>query len=224
MTRSPTGCGTRLGAGLRRIAYFVVPSAAAFLAFGDVIAAALFETGQFSRDDSRYVWALLAGSSRRTARHRRRGDSIPRRSTRCTTRERRSASPSLAWRWGSAVGALLALYAPRVLGIAPRWGAAGITIASGLGAWLELALLRSALRRAARNSAASHGRGAATLGAVPRWRRWLAWGVKLLVGAAHPWVVAALVLGTFAVAYVVITTIANVDEARALLARASRSR
>ena len=32
----------RLGAGLRQIAFFVVPSAAAFLALGDVIAAALF--------------------------------------------------------------------------------------------------------------------------------------------------------------------------------------
>ena len=34
----------RLNSGLRQIAYFVVPSAVAFLALGDVIAAALFQT------------------------------------------------------------------------------------------------------------------------------------------------------------------------------------
>jgi len=44
----------RLDAGLRQIAFFVVPSAVAFLALGDVIAAALLQTGRFSHDDA--VW------------------------------------------------------------------------------------------------------------------------------------------------------------------------
>ena len=38
----------RLDAGLRQIAFFVVPSAVAFLALGDVIAAALLQTGRFT--------------------------------------------------------------------------------------------------------------------------------------------------------------------------------
>ena len=38
----------RLGAGLRQIAFFIVPSAMAFLALGDVVAAALMETGRFT--------------------------------------------------------------------------------------------------------------------------------------------------------------------------------
>src|SRR5581483_5192061 len=41
----------RLDAGLRQIAFFVVPSAMAFLALGDVLAAALFETGRFKHGD-----------------------------------------------------------------------------------------------------------------------------------------------------------------------------
>ena len=53
----------RLDAGLRRIAFFVVPSAMAFLALGDVIAAALLETGRFAHADSVYVWGILAGSA-----------------------------------------------------------------------------------------------------------------------------------------------------------------
>src|SRR5204862_2875581 len=53
----------RLNSGLRRIAFFVVPSAMAFLALGDVIAAALFQTGRFTHQDAIYVWAILAGSA-----------------------------------------------------------------------------------------------------------------------------------------------------------------
>ena len=53
----------RLQDGLRRIAFFVVPSAIAFLALGDVIAAALLQTGRFRSEDAVYVWGILAGSA-----------------------------------------------------------------------------------------------------------------------------------------------------------------
>ena len=53
----------RLNTGLRHIAFFVVPSAVGFLALGDVVAAALFQTGRFTYADAVYVWAVLAGSS-----------------------------------------------------------------------------------------------------------------------------------------------------------------
>ena len=42
----------RLNAGLRQIAFFIVPSAMAFLALGGVIAALLFQIGKFTRQDS----------------------------------------------------------------------------------------------------------------------------------------------------------------------------
>src|SRR6185295_1527592 len=45
----------RLNAGLRQIAFFIVPSAMGFLALGDVIAAGLFQTGKFQAADSIYV-------------------------------------------------------------------------------------------------------------------------------------------------------------------------
>src|SRR5262249_27352820 len=53
----------RLNAGLRPISFFVIPSAVGFLTLGDVIAAAILQTGRFSRTDSIYVWGILAGSS-----------------------------------------------------------------------------------------------------------------------------------------------------------------
>ena len=53
----------RLAKGLARIAFFIVPSAVAFLLLGDVIAAALYQSGRFNHDNAIYVWAILAGSS-----------------------------------------------------------------------------------------------------------------------------------------------------------------
>ncbi len=53
----------RINSGLRQIAFFVVPSAVAFLTLGDVVAAAMFQTGRFTYNDAVYVWAILAGFS-----------------------------------------------------------------------------------------------------------------------------------------------------------------
>ena len=53
----------RLDAGLGQIAFFVVPSAMALLALGDVVTAALYQTGKFTHNDSVYVWGILAGSA-----------------------------------------------------------------------------------------------------------------------------------------------------------------
>jgi hypothetical protein len=53
----------RLGSGLRKIAFFVVPSAMVLLALGHVVAGAIYQTGQFRREDTLYVWGILAGSA-----------------------------------------------------------------------------------------------------------------------------------------------------------------
>lgn len=55
--------GVKLAAGIRRMAFFVVPSAVAFVVLGDVVAATLFQTGHFGGSDSRFVWFILAGSA-----------------------------------------------------------------------------------------------------------------------------------------------------------------
>ncbi|HEY0351297.1 MAG TPA: murein biosynthesis integral membrane protein MurJ, partial [Gemmatimonadales bacterium] len=54
---------TRLERGLRQIALFVIPSAMAFLALGDVITGALYQSGEFTRATTVYVWGILAGSA-----------------------------------------------------------------------------------------------------------------------------------------------------------------
>ena len=87
----------RLDGGLRQIAFFVVPSAMAFLALGDVVAGALYQSGAFTRAMTVYVWGILAappsGCSPRPW-----AGSTPRPTTRCATPGRRSASPCSASR------------------------------------------------------------------------------------------------------------------------------
>ncbi|HYK09398.1 MAG TPA: murein biosynthesis integral membrane protein MurJ [Gemmatimonadales bacterium] len=51
---------TRVAMGFRRIAYFVLPSAVAFMALGTVLAAAIFQTGRFAARDSQLVGLVLA--------------------------------------------------------------------------------------------------------------------------------------------------------------------
>jgi putative peptidoglycan lipid II flippase len=213
--------GARLHAGLRRIAYFIVPSAVAFLAFGDVIAAALFETGEFSRKDSIYVWALLAGSAvGLLASTMARLYSSAFYALHDTRTPLRFATVRVLL--GMGVGALLALYAPSSLGIAARWGAAGITIASGLAGWVEYTLLRSALRSRL-GIRPGMTRFTLSLWAIGVLAALLAWGVKLLLPAAHPWLMAGLVLGTFGVVYLATTAVAGIEEARALIGRIGRT-
>ena len=50
----------RLSVGFRRIAFFVVPSAFAFVGLGNVLIAALFQTGRFGASDTRRVAGVLA--------------------------------------------------------------------------------------------------------------------------------------------------------------------
>lgn len=52
----------RLEAGLLRMAFFVVPSAVAFLFLGDLLCGVLLESGRFTAKDSRLGWYVLLGS------------------------------------------------------------------------------------------------------------------------------------------------------------------
>ncbi len=94
---------TRLERGLRRIAFFVLPSGIAFIALGDIVAGALFQTGRFTHADTMYVWGILAGSAVGLLASTL-GRLYARRITRCATRVRRSGSRRFAscsrWCWG----------------------------------------------------------------------------------------------------------------------------
>lgn len=134
----------RLNAALRQVAFLVVPSAAAFLALGDTIAAALFETGRFTAADTKLVWGILAGSAVGLL---------------ASTMGRVYASTSYALQdsktplrcamvrvlLATSLGYVGAMQLPRLLGVPEIWGAAGLTVSGSLAAWVEVILLRRAL-------------------------------------------------------------------------------
>jgi putative peptidoglycan lipid II flippase len=136
----------RLDAGLARIAFYIVPSAIAFLALGDVLSSLLFESGRFTRRDTIWVWQVLAGSTiGLLAATWGRLYSSTFYALQDTRTPLRFAIIRVAI--NLALGALLAVYVPRALGIDPRTGVAGLTAASGIAAWVEFYLLRRALTR-----------------------------------------------------------------------------
>ena len=179
----------RLEAGLRQIAFFVVPSAVAFLALGDVIAAALLQTGRFGPADAVYVWAILAGAS---------VGLLP------STLGRLYSSAYYALRdtrtplryalvrvlLGTVMGYLFAIPLPRWLGIPGMWGAAGLALAAGLVGWVEMLLLRHTLNaRIGRTGLPIHY--LATLWAAAIAGGAVAWAVKLSMPSLNPVVAAA---------------------------------
>ncbi|HLL73342.1 MAG TPA: murein biosynthesis integral membrane protein MurJ [Pyrinomonadaceae bacterium] len=210
----------RLDGGLRQIAFFIVPSAMAFLALGDVIVGVLYRTGRFTDDDTLYVWGILIGSSVGLL-----ASTLGRlySSTYYALHDTRTPLRYAIIRIVSSIilGILFAIYLPPVLGINPRWGIAGLTTASGIAGWVEFYLLRRTLN-------GRIGRTGLPLAYISK--LWLAallsaavaWGIKLLLGARHPAIVAALVLTPYGLLYFAVTTLFKLPEARSVVGRLLR--
>jgi putative peptidoglycan lipid II flippase len=201
----------RLRHSQRRVAFFVVPSAIAFLAFGDVMAGALFQTGRFSATDAVWLWGILAGSSVGLL-----ATTLARlyASTFFALRDTRTPLWCAAARVGVAamLGYVNAFYAPRWLQIAPEWGTAGLSVSGGVAGWLEFLLLRRAL-------SARIGRVDLPVAYLARlWGCGIAgavggWAIKLFAGTWPPLLLAPVVLIPYGLIYVASTLAAGVADA-----------
>jgi putative peptidoglycan lipid II flippase len=210
----------RLDAGLERIAFFIVPSAVAFLALGDVIAALLFQSGRFTQSDTVWVWQVLAGSTiGLLAATWGRLYSSTFYALRDTRTPLRFAVARVAL--NLALGAFLALWLPRALGIDARVGAAGLTAASGIAAWVEFFLLRRAL--SARIGKTSMQRtytvrlwGAALFAAL------VASSLRFIPDQGHTIWMGLLMLALYGLAYFGATLALGIPEAAGLRKRITR--
>lgn len=210
----------RLNAGLRRIAFFVVPSAVAFVALGDVVTGAVYQSGEFTHEVTVYVWGILAGAAVGLL-----ASTLGRlyASTYYALHDTRTPLRFALVRVTLTVGLgyLFALPLPRLLGIPPRWGAAGLTLSAGMAAWVELRLLRRALRRRIGATGINGGFLARLAGAALA-AAGIGWGVKTAIGVQHPIVAAIFILGAFGLGYVAIAFALGISQARSILMRASR--
>jgi putative peptidoglycan lipid II flippase len=210
----------RLNDGLRRIAFFIVPSAVAMLALGDVMVAALYQNGQFKQAATRYVWGILAGSTVGLL-----ASTFGRlySSTYYALHDTRTPLRYAVMRVTLTIGLgyVFAIYLPPLLGIERKWGAAGLTVSAGLAGWIEFALLRSTLNKRI-------GQTGLALTVVSKF--WLSaaggaavgWGIRLLVGHRHPILVALAVLIPYGLTYFALTMLFGMPEVRNMSERAFR--
>jgi putative peptidoglycan lipid II flippase len=210
----------RLDGGLERIAFFIVPSAVAFLTLGDVISAVLFESGRFTRSDSIWVWQILAGSTiGLLASTWGRLYSSTFYALRDTRTPLRYAMIRVALTTG--LGLIAALKLPGWLGLDPKVGVAGLTASAGIAGWVEFYLLRRELTRrigptGMKVSFTLRLWIAAALSAA------IAWGVKLGVVSSHRVIISLVILVAYGVSFLIIATVMRIPEATALVARIRR--
>jgi putative peptidoglycan lipid II flippase len=208
----------RLNAGLRQIAFFVVPSVAAFLILGDVIVGAIYRTGRFTQADTTYVWGILAGSTVGLL-----ASTLGRlySSTYYALRDTRTPLLFAILRVAltTVLGYLCALPLPRLLGIDPRWGVAGLTISAGIASWVEFTLLRSTLNRRIGQTGVPRDYLAKLWGAALV-SAGLGWLINHRFGHHKPILVAIIVLGPYGILYFAGTWMLRLPEARAFVGRA----
>ncbi len=168
------GVAVRLGAGLARIAFFVVGTSVAYLVLGDLVVGALLQAGEFRAEDARLVWYVLAGFTLGLL-----ATTTSRLVQNALYASGDTKGPAVIAGLRVTVAALVGLVlmfqldrvglvGPGVDGVlflerppaplaplpeavradgALRLGAVGLAAASGAAAWLELALLRRRLRQ-----------------------------------------------------------------------------
>jgi putative peptidoglycan lipid II flippase len=207
----------RLDAGLRRITFFVMPSMAAFLVLGDVIVAAIYQTGQFMRADVIYVWGILAGYALGLlASTCGRLYSSVFYALRDTRTPLRFAVVRVALAAG--LGYVFALHLPAVLDMAPRWGVAGLALSAGISGWIEMILLRRSLNR--RIGAGKIAMGYLTRVSLAAFSAaGVGWLLRIWWGHHHPVLVAVGVLLPFGLTYFGMAMLLGLPEARALIRR-----
>jgi putative peptidoglycan lipid II flippase len=212
----------RLMGATQRLAFYIVPSALGFLTLGGVIAAAVFQTrgGAFKSVDSQFVWIVLAGSATGLL---------------ASTLGRLYASTFYALNDTTTplrcavirviltgiLGWIAAIVLPPALGLAAKWGAAGLTATAGVAGWVEFMLLRRGLCRRI---------GHFGLNGAELLKLWFAGLLAAIVGTVvrlngaslHPIVLALLAVPANAICYLAITSALDIPEAAVLTGRILR--
>ena len=210
----------RLDVALRHLAFLIIPSAMAFLAIGDVLAALLFQSGNFHHKDAVYVWGILAGSAVGLL-----ASTLGRlySSTYYALRDTRTPLKFAVLRVAltTGLGYICAKPLPRWLGIDPLWGVAGLTASAGFAGWVEFSLLRFSMNRRIGWTGLHSGLVArlwlsALVGAAA------AWGAKLAVGPRGPITLAAVTIPPYGLAYFAMTYLLRVEECTEMLRRIRR--
>ncbi len=210
----------RLTAGLRRIAFFVIPSAVAFLFLGDIVVAFVFQSGRFQRTAVEDVWAVLGGSAVGLL-----ATSLGRLYSSAFYALLDTRTPLrfaiVRVLLTATLGVICALFLPRWLGVDQKWGVAGLPASAGIAGWVEFLLLRSALAKRI---------GKTPLAPSFTIRLWsaaisaaaLAYFLKSPIGLGHPILLACLALPLYGAIYFAETAWLGVEESRKTIEAVTR--
>jgi putative peptidoglycan lipid II flippase len=211
----------RLNGGLKQIAFFIVPSVIGFLALGDLIVGAIFQTGAFDRESTNYVWAVLAGSTVGLL-----ASTLGRlySSTFYSLKDTRTPLKFALLRvfFTTVLGVLGAFYLPGIFGIDPKWGTTGLTASAGLAGWMEFYFLRQSLNKKIGPTGLTLSYqvklwGVALVSAT------VAFGTKLMLNDfGHIIMRAAIVLGVYGVLYFGLGYVFKVEQAVLLVGKIKR--
>jgi putative peptidoglycan lipid II flippase len=202
------------------IAFFVIPSAMAFLALGDVIVGALFQTGRFTHQDAVTVWGILAGSAVGLL-----AQTLGRLYSSTYYALHDTATPLryalIRFVLTTVLGLAFAFPLREALGLAEIWGAAGLTASAGMAGWIEMLMLRATLNKRIGPSGLPVP-FAAKLWAAAAIAAAIAFGIKRVLPPLHPIVVAIVVLGIYGVVFLGMAFGLRIPEATSSLRRLTR--
>jgi putative peptidoglycan lipid II flippase len=207
----------RLDAGLRRIAYFVVPSAVAFMAIGDVVGGLVYRGGAFDIADTRWLWATVAAAAVGLL-----GATLGRlySSTLYALRDARAPQRFAIVRVviNATLGVGGALWLAPRLGLDGRWNVVLLALASGLAAWVEFTLLQREVRGRIGGGHLPLHRfgillGCALVAAAA------AWGAKWAFGMRPTFVAEVVICLVFAAVYGAATLAARIPQAQGIARR-----
>ena len=200
--------GGEVSAGMGRVAYFLIPSALGYICLGNVITAAIYQTGAFGEAEVLVTWGVLAAYAIGMP-----ASALSRlfSSAFYAARDTRTPARIAYVRVALSLGAGLALMLPldRLAVGELRLGAAGLALGASLAAWVEFILLRRSLTR----TMGSFGIGAGRL---------LRMGTAAVVASATglfllgrlppgaPWLQALGTLVPFAGVYLILTALLGV--------------
>jgi putative peptidoglycan lipid II flippase len=205
----------RLNSAIQRVSFFIIPSVAAFLILGDSIVALLYQTGKFTHGDVEYVWAVLGGYTLGLL-----ASTLGRLYNSAYWALRDTRTPfrfaSLRVMLTAALGWFLAFPVCRWLGFPARLGLVGLTLSSGMAAWIEFSLLRSRMNRRIGKSGLPM-RQTAKLGGLALGAAILACGAKYVTKNIPPFIAGTIVLLIFGFVYFGAAAVFAVPEARRLL-------
>jgi putative peptidoglycan lipid II flippase len=202
----------KLARGLSRVAYFVIPSAAAMLVLGDVIIATVYQTGVFTPKDAQDGWLILGGYAIGL---------LPSTLGRlCSTAFYATGDSRTPLKYAclrvaltASLGALAALVLRQALGLSLVAGAALLTSAAGISSWLEYLLLKRAIGNVV-GSVKIPATLLTGLVITALVSAGLGFGVKNMTPKLNPVISGICVLGVFGVGYLALTAWLGLGEGK----------